>query len=111
MQAIAIAVKPFGLEYRNVAGIDLLMREGEMSARRAVHLYPVGSSELPAARTIRGIRLIPIEDLVRMKLNGFRLKDQTHLKDLDEARLITPEMEAGLPAILHEILIQVRTSE
>jgi hypothetical protein len=52
--------------------------------------------------------LIPLADLVRMKLTSFRLKDQTHLKDLDEAGLITPEVEAVLSSILAERLAQVR---
>ena len=73
LEAIAAAVRPFGLEYRHVAGIDMLMQEGENSARRAVHLifsgekvrpeYPAPTPELGRARNIRGIRLIPPEDL------------------------------------------------
>jgi len=49
-----------------------------------------------------------LASLVHMKLTSFRLKDQTHLKDLDEAGLITPETEAGLSPILAERLAQVR---
>jgi hypothetical protein len=118
---IAKAVEPLGLEYRHVAGMDMLVQTGEPSARRAVHLvftgekvrkdYPEPAPELGPARTIRGIRLIPLADLIRMKLTSFRLKDQTHLKDLDEARLITPEVEAGLSPILHERLTQVRARD
>ena len=43
---------------------------------------------------------MPLVHLVRMKLSSFRLKDQMHLKDLDEAGLIMPEMGAGLSPIL-----------
>jgi hypothetical protein len=46
-----------------------------------------------------------------MKLTSFRLKDQTHLKDMDEARLITPEIEANLPEILRDRLILIRNTE
>jgi hypothetical protein len=70
--------------------------------------YPEPVPELGASRTIQGIRLIRLSDLVRMKLTSFRLKDQTHLKDLDEAGLITPEAEAELPPLLRERLEQVR---
>ena len=35
-----------------------------------------------------------------MKLTSFRSKDETHLKDLDGAGLISPEIEAGLPEVL-----------
>jgi len=54
--------------------------------------------------------LIPLEDLVRMKLTSFRLKDQTHLKDMDEAHLITLEIESNLPAILRDRLILIRNT-
>jgi hypothetical protein len=46
-----------------------------------------------------------------MKLTSFRLKDQTHLKDMDEARLITPDIEAPLPEALRARLAQIRASE
>ena len=58
---------------------------------------------------LRGLRLMPIADLVRTKLTSCRLKDQTHIQDLDEAGLITPEVEAALSPILRERLKDVRT--
>ncbi len=118
---IAKVVEPFGLQYRHVAGVDMLVQTGEPSARRAVHLvftgekvrkdYPEPAPELGPYRTIRGIRLIPLPDLIRMKLTSFRIRDQMHLKDLDEAGLITPDIEAGLSPILRDRLIQVRARE
>jgi hypothetical protein len=51
---------------------------------------------------------VRLGDLVRMKLTSFRAKDEAHLKDLDEAGLITPELEADLSPILGERLAQVR---
>ena len=121
LEKIAEAVAPFGLEHRRAAGVDRLIQTGAPSARRAVHMvfagekvrpeYPEATPELGACRRIRGIRLAPLADLVRMKLTSFRAKDEAHLKDLDEARLITPEMEAGLSAILRARLAQVRARE
>ena len=35
---IAVAVEPFGLEYRHAAGVDMLVQKGAPSARRAVHI-------------------------------------------------------------------------
>jgi len=43
-----------------------------------------------------------------MKLTSFRAKDETHIKDLDEAGLITPEIEASLPPELKERLSRAR---
>jgi hypothetical protein len=121
LERIARAVDSFGLTHRHVAGVDMLVQAGEASARRAVHLifsgekvkanYPEAAPEIGACRTLRGVRLIPLADLVRMKLTSFRLKDQAHLKDLDEAGLITPELENGLSEILRARLVHVRASE
>lgn len=120
LRKIAEAVEPFGLEYRHVAGVDMLVQASAPSARRAVHMifagekvrpeYLEATPELGDLRTIREVRLVPLADLVRMKLTSFRLKDQTHLKDLDEAGLITPEIEAGLSPALLDRLLQVRAT-
>jgi hypothetical protein len=46
-----------------------------------------------------------------MKLTSFRQKDKTHIKDLDSVRLITREIEAGLPEVLRQRLAEVRATE
>jgi hypothetical protein len=46
-----------------------------------------------------------------MKLTSFRARDEAHLKDLDEAGLITPEVEASLSLALLERLGRVRSRE
>jgi hypothetical protein len=43
-----------------------------------------------------------------MKLTGFRLKDEMHLKDLDEAGVITAEIESALSPEHQQRLQQVR---
>ena len=121
LDLIARAVEPFGMEYRHVAGVDMLVQAGAPYARRAVHLIFTGekaqanySEPAPGigqCRRLHGIRLAPLADLVRMKLTSFRSKDETHLKDLDEAGLITPEVEAGLPETLRARLALVRARE
>ena len=96
----------------------MLVQAGQPSARRAIHLvftgekvrpeYPEPTPELGAYRRLKGLRLIPLADLVRMKLTSFRASDEAHLKDLDGAGFITPEIEAGLSPILAGRLGQVR---
>jgi hypothetical protein len=118
LDKIKQAVEPFGLEYRHVAGVDMLIQAGAPSARRAVHMifsgekvrqdYPETVPELGPYRTIKGIRLVPLGDLVRMKLTSFRAKDEAHINDLDEAGLITEEIERGLSPILRDRLAQAR---
>jgi hypothetical protein len=118
LEKIAKAAAAFGLQHRHVAGVDMLVRADLPSGRRAVHLVFAGEKvrpedpepipELGTSRRIRELRLIPLVSLIRMKLTSFRAKDEAHLKDLDEAGLITPEVEAGLSPILAERLARTR---
>ena len=105
---IAEAAEAFGLQYRHVAGVDMLVQVNKPSARRAIHAYPEPTPGLGPYRRLRGLRLIPLVDLVRMKVTSFRAKDEAHVKDLDDAGLITSEVEAGLSPELTERLAQVR---
>ena len=57
------------------------------------------------------VMVIPVADLVRMKLSSYRLKDQVHVKSMDAAGLITPEVEAKLPPELSARLQHVRETE
>ncbi len=121
LERIAQAVEPFGLAYRHVAGLDMILDAHQLSASKGVHLifagekvrpqYPEAAPELESYRTIRGLRLIPLSHLVRMKLTSFRAKDEAHLKDLDDARLISAEVEASLSPILRGRLAQMRARE
>ncbi len=121
LDKIAEAARPFGLEYRHVAGVDMLVQSGAPSARRAVHLvfagekvrpeYPDAVPRLGRYRPMKALRVIPVEDLIRMKLTSFRSVDETHVKDLDSAGLITPEIEASLPPILADRLAQARARD
>lgn len=118
LEKVAKAAEPFGLQFRHVAGVDMLVPAGKPSARRAVHLvftgekvrpeYPAATPEFGAYRTVKGLRLIPLADLVRMKLTSFRANDEAHLKDLDEVGMITPEIEATLSPPLAQRLAQLR---
>lgn len=120
LAAIAKAVEPFGLQYRHVAGVNMLVQAGQPSARRAVHMiftgekvreeYSEAAPEMGGCRVLHGVRLIPVEDLIRMKLTSFRLKDAMHLKDLDEVGVITPEIESKLSPIQQDRMRQVRAS-
>jgi hypothetical protein len=62
----------------------------------------------PPVKTSEGILIVPVADLLRMKLTSFRLKDKVHIQDLDGVGLITPEVEVSLPGELLERLAEVR---
>jgi hypothetical protein len=119
LDRIAAAAEKFGFRYRHVAGVDMLVDADTPRASTAVHmvfinekvrteyLEPVPGFSEPT-RTEEGLLLAPVADLVKMKLTSFRMKDQLHLKDLDSARLITPEIEASLSEPLRARLTEVR---
>lgn len=98
----------FGLRHSVIAGVDGLARSAD-PRRRAIRIYPSSTPELGPSRTLQGIRLLPLADLVRMKLTSVRAKDETHIVDLDEAGLITPEIEAVLSPELRARLQQARS--
>ena len=118
LDRIAEAAKLYGMELRHVAGVDMLVRSDQPSARRAVHLvfsgekvrpeYVTAAPSMGPPRTMHGLRLVPLADLVQMKLTSFRAKDEAHIKDLDEAGLLTAEIEASLPVELAERLARTR---
>jgi hypothetical protein len=115
---IAEAAESVGLEYRHAAGVDMLVQKGQPSARRAVHMilagervraeYPETAAKVEGGRAIRGFPVVPVADLVKMKLTSFRATDEAHINDLDLQGLITPEIEAGLSPLLRERLGQAR---
>jgi len=122
LDRIARAAASFGFRYRHVAGIDMLVSAENPKAKSAVHLAfvrekvrPTDLSAIPGfsepTKTIEGFLLAPVPDLVRMKLTSFRLKDKTHIIDMDSVGLITPEIEAALPGALRGRLEQVRAEE
>ncbi len=122
LNRIAEAVRPYGFALRHVAGIDMLVDAAKPSARSAVHMVMAGERVRPTdiapipelsapVETSEGILIVPVADLVRMKLTSFRFKDKTHIKDMQGVGLITPEIEASLPEELRERLAEVLAGE
>jgi hypothetical protein len=97
---------------------------GETRARNAVHLIFSGEKVRPNQAvanpplrperlSIHGVEVavVPVTDLVQMKLSNNRDIDRVHVRDLDSVGLITPEVEAALPPVLQARLRDVRTTE
>ncbi len=92
-----------GYHYRKAAGLDMFLEGKDDSVRFAIHIVLANRwvrqddfEPNPDVEPIEygdGIRVLPLERLVRMKLNSFRLKDRVHLLDmiavglLDEASI------------------------
>ena len=122
LDRIVEAVRSLGLEHRHAAGVDMLVDAKQPRARSAVHLVFVGEKvrsdyvePVPPfsapVRTKEGVLLARVDDLVRMKLTSYRLRDRVHLKDLDGVGLITLDIEAQLPPALLQRLREVRQQE
>jgi hypothetical protein len=113
-----------GFRFRHVAGVDMLLPHGETKALNAVHLIfsgeKVKASQVvpnpplrPEHHSIHGVdvAVIPVADLVQMKLSNYRPIDQVHIQDLDSVGLITAEIEKVLPPALHGRLQEIRKLE
>jgi hypothetical protein len=67
----------------------------------------------PECLSIHGVEVavIPMLDLVQMKLSNNRDIDRVHVRDMDSVGLITAEVESALSPELRAKLIQVRATE
>ncbi|HXA04165.1 MAG TPA: hypothetical protein VNY30_04980 [Bryobacteraceae bacterium] len=121
IKAIAQVVKPFGLEFRHLASMDMLVDAQEPGARSAMHFIFVNEKvrqeyvepvpDFSAAPMIDGLLIAPVADLVRMKLTSFRDKDRVHIRDMDSVGLITLDIETNISKPLRLRLAQIRASE
>jgi len=122
LQRIAQAAEAFGFQYRHVAGVDMLVDAKQPKARSAVHLVFIREKVRPdnlepvpefseAVVVKQGLLLAPVADLLKMKLISFRIKDKTHIIDMDGVGLITREIENSLSGPLRRRLQQVRDEE
>lgn len=124
LEAIKSIAAEHGFTFRHVAGIDMLLAPGETQARNAVHL--IFSGEIvkagqivpnppirPERIAIHGVEVcvVPVSDLVRMKLSNNRDIDRVHVRDMDSVGLITSEVEASLPPALRDRLQDIRSRE
>ncbi len=122
-RVVAIAEEN-GFRFRHSAGLDILLYGETNSERNAVHLLFTGEkvkeTQVETHPKIRPVRagvhgqdflVIPVEDLVRMKLSSYRDKDRVHVRGMDAAGLITEEVEQVLGDELRARLKHVRETE
>lgn len=113
-----------GFRFRHVAGVDMLIYGDAEPAKNAVHLIFSGEKVRPSyvaptpaiepdRKRVHGkeVMVIPVADLVRMKLTSFRLKDQVHVQSMDSVGLVTEEVERKLTPELRQRLKQIRETE
>jgi hypothetical protein len=122
LQRIVSSAESAGYTGRKIIGGFMLIRPGQLP-EEAVHLLFVGEKARsshplanpvihPEEKHLPGfgvpVPVARVRDLVQMKLNSFRPKDEAHLEILDKCGLITPSIESDLPPALKERLAQAR---
>ena len=103
-----------GYHYRKAAGLDMFLEGENDSVRYAIHIFLANrmvkqddyesNPDLEPIEYGDGIRTLPLERLVRMKLNSFRLKDRVHLLDMIDVGLLSESWLAKFPKTLADRL-------
>lgn len=115
-----IALESAGFVHRRVTSLgkagamDVFLDGPNAKVRDAVHVLWAGEKPVPDAientpelngtEPGEGFKLVPLHDLVRMKLISFRDKDRMHLRDLIAVGLIDETWSHRFPRTLAERL-------
>ena len=101
-----------GFRYHKAAGPDMFLEGDNDSVRYAIHLVFANqmvkqddfepNPDVEPTEYGAGIRTLPLERLVRMKLNSFRLKDRVHLIDMIQVGLLDAGWISKFPTVLAE---------
>jgi hypothetical protein len=117
LEGVIQAFEARGFHYRYSSGNPMFLDGPEAKARDAVHivfakekvrqdhLHPTPDVEPVSKKANR--RVIGLEDLVRMKLTSFRLKDQVHIQDLASVGLVDSSWAARFDSMLSALLSEV----
>lgn len=114
------ALEAAGFVYRRVASLgkaaamDVFLDGPDAKVRDAVHVLWAGEKAVPDAvepspelretESAAGFELVPLADLLRMKLTSFRDKDRMHLRDLASVGLVDESWLLRFSAVLAERL-------
>ncbi len=112
------AMQAAGFVFRQAAGLAMFLESAEGKARDAVHVVFSGemvrdddlesNPDVDPYEPAEEFRTLPLETLVRMKLNSHRLKDRVHLLDMLDVGLIDetwlPRFPEPLRARLQDLI-------
>ncbi len=113
-----LALEATGFIYQEITGIDCFLDGPDSGPRDAIHIVYAAekvkpehigpAADLDQVERGEGFDVIPLEALVRMKLNSFRRKDQVHLLDMLAVGLIdeswTPRLGKAHAARLQQLI-------
>jgi hypothetical protein len=89
--------------------MEVAQSNGEYPAR--ITFFQCVPGSLEDSVRVDGLSVASVARLVLNELTRFRLEDRLYVRDLDQARLITPEIEASLSDALRARLAEVRATE
>lgn len=114
LERVKHALEAAGFVFRRSVGIDFFLDGPDSKFRDAVHLLISGEKvreeyDTPAPSVFdseRGqdFQVIKLQSLIEMKLNSYRDKDRTHLRDMIEVGLIDATWPSRFPSSLAERL-------
>ncbi len=112
--ALRDAMVAAGFHERETAGLAMFTETPDGSARDAVHVVLTGEMVRPGEHDpnpdiepivrAAGFQTVPLEVLVRMKLNSYRRKDQVHIQDMISLGMVDGSWLDRLPPALAERL-------
>ena len=114
LEAVRMVMKEHGYRYRKAAGLDMFLEGDNQSVRNAIHVVFANqmvrqddyepNPDVEPTEYGDGIRTLPLERLVRMKLNSYQLKDRVHLIDMIQVGIINEAWISRFPKPLDERL-------
>ncbi len=119
-QAIA-AMAAAGFDFAEVNGVSMFLEREDPMPSRGVHILFVGQKVRPdnrhpvpdfvnIKRSSDGVPAIGLYELLVLKLQSFRRRDQVHVEDLLHVGLIDDELMDRLPPDLRERLDSIRAN-
>ena len=113
LERIKEVARHHGFTFRHAAGVNMLLHlifSGEKVRPSQVLANPPLRPEYLSMHGVE-VAVIPVVDLVQMKLSNNRDIDRVHVRDLDSVGLLTPEVERALPPVLRARLQEIREKE
>ncbi|HVP11386.1 MAG TPA: hypothetical protein VMV94_09405 [Phycisphaerae bacterium] len=115
------ALEAAGFEQADVHGVTMFLEKDNPNPRRGIRIVFAGEKVRPhephpapvlsePERAIDGFAVIDLKSLLVMKLTANRDKDRTHIRELLELNMITPELESQLPDDLKARLEAIRAT-
>jgi hypothetical protein len=107
LEAAKVALEAAGFVYCQVLDVDMFLDGPNGRPKDAVHMifagekvraeYETPSPDIAESEPAAQFQVVALEALVRMKLNSYRDKDRTHLRDMIEVGLVNDSWPSRFP--------------